>query len=140
MSTAVLSEPAAVVPKRIFGMPIHALAGLLGIFIAAMMSGLNNRVGSLGLADVRGVMGAGLDDASWLQTAYAMGELIAMPFASWFAITLSVRRFHLSMVFVCALIAAMLPFIQNLDVLIGLRFVQGISSGALIPILMMACP
>ncbi|WP_282110991.1 MFS transporter [Shewanella algicola] len=138
MSTAVLSEPAVVVPKRTLGIPNQVLAGLLGIFIAAMMSGLNNRVGSLGLADVRGVMGVSLDDASWLQTAYAMGELIAMPFASWFAITLSVRRFHLSMVFVCALIAAILPFIQNLDVLIGLRFVQGISSGALIPILMMA--
>lgn len=138
MSATLVSEHVIIAPKRIFGIPIHVLAGLLGIFIAAMMSGLNNRVGSLGLADVRGVMGGSLDDTSWLQTAYAMGELIAMPFASWFAITLSVRRFHLSMVFVCALIAAMLPFIQNLDVLIGLRFVQGVSSGALIPILMMA--
>ncbi|MDC9525845.1 MFS transporter [Pseudoalteromonas sp. Angola-30] len=116
----------------------QALAGLLGIFIAAMMAGLNNRVGGLGLADVRGVMGASLDDASWLSSAYTVGELIAMPFASWFAITLSVRRFHISMVTICGVIAAILPFIHDLNLLIALRFVQGVSSGALIPILMMA--
>ncbi|KAA1163216.1 MFS transporter [Pseudoalteromonas distincta] len=116
----------------------QAIAGLLGIFIAAMMAGLNNRVGSLGLVDIRGVLGASLDDASWLSSAYTVGELIAMPFASWFAITLSVRRFHISMVTVCGFIAAILPFIHNLDLLIALRFIQGVSSGALIPILMMA--
>lgn len=71
------------------------IAGLSGIFIAAMMAGLNNRVGVLALADVRGALGFGLDDASWLTTVYSAGELIATPFATWFAITLSVvARLH----------------------------------------------
>ncbi|UCV17809.1 MFS transporter [Ferribacterium limneticum] len=117
---------------------VRAMAGLLGIFISAMMAGLNNRVGALGLADVRGALGFGLDDASWLTTFYAAGELIATPFATWFAITLSVRRFHLLMVSICAGIAALLPFVHDLNLLIGLRFLQGMSSGALIPVLMMA--
>lgn len=116
----------------------QAIAGLMGIFVAAMMAGLNNRVGALGLADVRGALGFGLDDASWLSTAYTVGELIATPFATWFAITLSVRRFHRLMVTTCAVIAAFLPFVHDLNLLICLRFLQGISSGALIPILMMA--
>ncbi len=113
-------------------------AGLLGIFLAAMMAGLNNRVGALALADVRGALGFGLDDASWLSTAYAAGELIAMPFAAWFAITLSVRRLHLWMVGTCAVLALLLPFVQDLHLLAGLRFLQGVGSGSLIPILMMA--
>jgi DHA2 family multidrug resistance protein len=138
MNSAVLPDQVAAAPTHKAGVSKQVIAGLIGIFIAAMMSGLNNRVGAIGLADVRGVMGVSSDDGSWLSTAYAMGELIAMPFAAWFAITLSVRRFHLSMVFICALIAAILPFIQNLNLLIALRFVQGISSGALIPLLMMA--
>ncbi|OUL99819.1 MFS transporter [Variovorax sp. JS1663] len=117
---------------------MRAMAGLLGIFLAAMMAGLNNRVGALALADVRGALGFDLDDASWLSTAYTAGELIAMPFAAWFAITLSLRRFHLWMVGSCALLAVLLPFIQDLTLLLCLRFLQGISSGTLIPILMMA--
>lgn len=116
----------------------RAISGLTGIFIAAMMAGLNNRVGALGLADVRGALGFGLDDASWLSTFYTVGELVATPFATWFAITLSVRRFHLLMVTICAVIAALLPFVHDLNLLIGLRFLQGMSSGALIPVLMMA--
>lgn len=117
---------------------LKAIAGLSGIFIAAMMAGLNNRVGALGLADIRGALGFGLDDASWITTAYTVGELVATPFATWFAITLSVRRFHRLMVTICAVIAAILPFVHNLNLLIFLRFLQGMSSGALIPILMMA--
>ena len=117
---------------------LKAIAGLSGIFIAAMMAGLNNRVGALGLADIRGALGFGLDDASWITTAYTVGELVATPFATWFAITLSVRRFHRLMVTICAVIAVALPFVHNLNLLIFLRFLQGMSSGALIPILMMA--
>jgi len=114
------------------------LAGLLGIFLAAMMAGLNNRVGALALADVRGALGFGLDDASWLVTAYSAGELIAMPFSAWFAITLSVRRFELWMLGTCTGLAVILPFLHNLDLLLALRFVQGVAGGTMIPLLMMA--
>jgi DHA2 family multidrug resistance protein len=113
------------------------MAGLLGIFIAAMTAGMNSRVGAFALADVRGALGFGLDDASWLATAYNAGELIAMPFAAWFAITLSVRRLELWMLGTCTLLAALLPCIHDLALLLALRFVQGIAGGAMIPLLMM---
>lgn len=114
------------------------LVALTGIFLAAMTAGLNNRIGALALADIRGALGQGLDDASWLGTVYTAGELVAMPFASWFAITLSLRRFHLGMVGLCALIALVLPFINSLPLLLALRGLQGLAGGALIPVLMMA--
>jgi len=114
------------------------LAGLAGIFLAAMMAGFNNRVVALALADVRGALGFGLDDASWLTTAYSAGELIAMPFSAWFAITLSVRRFEFWMLGVCVALALALPFIRDLPLLLTMRFVQGLAGGAMIPVLMMA--
>jgi MFS transporter, DHA2 family, multidrug resistance protein len=117
--------------------PKRGLAGLAGILVAALMAGLNSRVGSLALADVRGALGLGLDDASWLTTAYSAGELIAMPFAAWFAITLSVRRFSLWMLGACAAIAVVLPFLHDLNLLLSLRFLQGVASGTMIPLLMM---
>ncbi|WP_221166897.1 MFS transporter [Rhizobium sp. NZLR1] len=110
---------------------------MLGIFVSAMMAGLNSRSGALGLADVRGALGFGTDDASWLNTFYSAGELMAMPFTTWFAITFTVRRFHLTMLTASALIAAVVPLTVNLNLLLTLRLVQGITAGALIPILMM---
>jgi DHA2 family multidrug resistance protein len=103
-----------------------------------MMAGLNNRVGALALADVRGALGFGLDDASWLTTVYSAGELIAMPFAAWFAITISLRRFELWMLWLCLGVAVIIPFVHNLDVLLALRFAQGVAGGTMIPLLMMA--
>ncbi|RII99870.1 MFS transporter [Achromobacter sp. K91] len=117
---------------------MRAMAGLLGIFLAAMMAGLNNRVGVLALADLRGALGAGFDGGSWLTTAYSAGELIAMPFAAWFAITLSVRRFELWMLGTCTTLALVLPAVQDLHLLLALRFLQGLASGTTIPLLMMA--
>src|SRR3546814_9101512 len=86
-----------------------------------MMAGLNNRVGALALADVRGALGFGLDDASWLTTVYSAGEVLSMPFSAWFAITLSVRRFELWMIRVCTLLAVCIPFIHDLDLLLAMR-------------------
>ena len=117
---------------------IRLMSGLFGIFVAAMMAGVNNRVGALALADIRGALGFGFDDASWITTGYSAGEFIAMPFSAWFAITLSVRRFELWMLGVCTLLALILPFIHNLNLLLILRFLQGIACGTMIPLLMMA--
>ena len=137
MSTVVVQPPASS-PAVAAKPPGRALGGLVGILVAAMMAGLNNRVGALALADVRGALGFSLDGASWLTTVYTAGELIAMPFAAWFAITLSMRRFELWMIGTCALLALVMPFIQRLDLLLALRFVQGVASGTMIPLLMMA--
>lgn len=121
---------------QVFG--IRLALGLLGILLAAMIAGLNNRVPGLALADVQGTLGFSKDAATWLNTVYSAGELAAMPFATWFAITCSVRRFHLAMLSMALFFSAILPFVQSLELMLILRALQGLCSGALIPILMMA--
>jgi DHA2 family multidrug resistance protein len=112
--------------------------GLLGILLAAMMAGLCSRMPALVLADIQGGLGFSQDDASWLTTAYAAGELAAMPFAAWFAITFSMRRFHLMLLAVSLVLSAVQPQVHDLHLLIVLRAAHGTSAGALVPILMMA--
>lgn len=114
------------------------MAALVGILIGALMSGVNARVGQLGLADVRGALGVSADSGSWLSSLYDAGEVLVMPFAPWFAITLGVRRFHQWMIFTCCGLAALMPFTRNLDLMLVMYFIQGIAAGALIPVLMMA--
>lgn len=133
---AVVAAPAAA--SGTAGGTTRPLLALGGIFLAAMMAGLNNRVGTLALADVRGALGFGLDDASWLGTAYAAGELVAMPFASWFAITLTLRRFHLGLLLASVAVALLLPWVRDLHLLLALRALQGLACGAMIPLLMSA--
>jgi DHA2 family multidrug resistance protein len=113
--------------------------GLLGVLLAAMVAGLNGRMPGLVLADLRGALGVGIDDASWLTTAYSAGELAAMPFATWFAITFSLRRFHQAMLFATLTLSAVIPYVQDLHLLLALRVLHGMVGGSLIPLLMMSC-
>lgn len=112
--------------------------GLAGILVGAIMSGLGNRVGALGLADMRGALGLGADEGAWLNSVYLAGELVAMPFSCWLAITFSLRRFHLTMLTLFALLALCLPGAQNEALLLALRATQGLVGGMLVPVLMMS--
>lgn len=112
--------------------------GLFGILLGAMLAGLNDRVPSLASADMQGALGISHDSGSWLSTVYSAGELAAMPFATWFAITFSLRRIHAWLISIVLILAAVMPFVDNFYVLLTLRAIQGLFSGALIPLLMMA--
>lgn len=112
--------------------------GLFGVLVAAMMSGLNNRVGAIALADVQGALGLGVDAGHLLGTVYTASELAAMPIAAWFSVTLSFRRFHCAIVVAFLAIGILLPLAPTYGWLLALRAVQGLMGGAMIPLLMMA--
>lgn len=112
--------------------------GLAGVLVAAMMSGLNNRVGAIALIDVEGALGLDADGAHRLTTAYAAAELAAMPIAAWFAVTFSFRRFHMAIVGLFAVLAILLPLAPDYHWLLAMRAAQGLAGGAMIPLLMSA--
>jgi DHA2 family multidrug resistance protein len=114
------------------------LMGVIGVFIAAMMSGLNSRIGGLSIVDVKSAFGVGADEGSWIGSFYSAFELAAMPFATWFAVTFSFRRFHVGVVAIFTIIGLCTPLAPNLPSLLVLRCLQGFFGGMLIPVLMAA--
>ena len=132
------AKPAAKAPPAPIPFTPRLAMGLFGILLAAMASGLNGRVPGLALAEISGLSGISHDQASWLSALYSAGEMVAMPFSSWFAITFSLRRFHLLMLGGMMLLALVIPCIHDFNLMATLRFTQGVFSGALIPMLMMS--
>lgn len=112
------------------------VVGLVGVLIAALTSGLNNRVTDLALVDVRGVLGMGYDEGTWIRAAYAAAEVSAMMVSAWCAVTFSLRRFAIAVTLLFALLGAVFPFVRSYDALIALRISQGLLGGALPPLLM----
>jgi len=135
-SAPAAGKPAAAPAIHPFGPRL--LTGVLGVFVAAMMSGLNSRIGGLALADIRTAFGMGVDDGSWINSLYAAFELAAMPFSAWFAVTYSFRRYHLAVVATFALLGILTPLAPNVEILLALRCLQGLFGGLLIPVLMAA--
>lgn len=128
------SQPAAMPPPHPFTLRL-ALA-LVGVLIAALSSGLNDRVTDLALADIRVALGIDFATGSWITSAYQAAEVATMMIAPWFAVTFSLRRFTLVVTLGFAVIAVLQPLVTDATGFIALRVIQGIFGGALPPMLM----
>lgn len=129
-----MSSPAAPPAATPFGWRLAI--GLVGVLIAALSSGINDRVTEITLIDTLGVFGLGHDEGTWVSTAYAAAEVSAMLVAPWLAITFSIRRFAIVATVAFALLGVVIPFAPNLETLLALRVLQGLAGGALPPLLM----
>ncbi len=117
-------------------MEIRPLVGLLGVLIAALTSEFNDQVTSIALVDVRGGLGVSSDPGTWLTSLYVTGEVIGMGLSPWWAVTMTVRRWALGSIALCCVVTLCIPWSGNLTLLFGLRFLQGLSGGLLIPLLL----
>ncbi|WP_097306282.1 MFS transporter [Pseudomonas chlororaphis] len=129
----VASKPAAISPP-VFGPRI--IIGLLGVLLAVLVSGLNEMVTKIALADIRGALAIGYDEGTWLVASYTATSVAAMAFAPWCSVTFSLRRFTLCAIALFTLLGVLCPFAPNYESLLLLRTVQGLAGGALPPMLM----
>ena len=103
--------------------------GILGVFLGAGIATLNGRLLSVGLPDLRGALGFGYDEASWLPTALNM----AMMFSGCFVVFLNIWYGPRKILFPCAGIftaaSALLPIATNYGFMVALLVIAGIASG-----------
>ncbi|EJM87818.1 MFS transporter [Pseudomonas sp. GM60] len=130
---AVASPTVAVTPP-VFGPRI--IIGLVGVLLAVLVSGLNEMVTKVALADIRGALAIGYDEGTWLVASYTATSVAAMAFAPWCSVTFSLRRFTLCAICVFTLLGVLCPFAPNYESLLVMRTLQGLAGGALPPMLM----
>jgi MFS transporter, DHA2 family, multidrug resistance protein len=103
--------------------------GILAVFLGAGLATLNGRLLSVGLPDLRGAVGLGFDDASWLPTTLNM----AMMFSGVFVVFLNAfwgpRRILLPMAAVFMVCSLLLPFAPGYGAMLLLQVIAGMSSG-----------
>lgn len=114
------------------------ILGLVGVLLAALTSGVNDRVTEIALIDLLGQFGLGHDEGSWITTVYAAAEVSAMLLAAWLAVTFSLRRFAIVACIAFGVLGIIMPFAPNFELLLVIRALQGLAGGALVPILMTA--
>src|SRR5215831_2645457 len=108
--------------------------GTLGVFFGAGIATLNGRLISVGLPDLRGALGLGVDEASWIPTAYNMAMMFIGPFSVYLGGLLGIRRVLLASTTIFILCSFLLPFAPNLSVLLCLQVVSGLASGTFYPL------
>lgn len=107
----------------------HPYVGIAGVFLGAGLATLNARLVSVGLADVRGALGLGFDEASWIPTALNMAMMFSGVFVLFLNALYGTRRILLPAAAIFACISALLPFAPKLWVMLAMMVIAGLTSG-----------
>jgi DHA2 family multidrug resistance protein len=103
--------------------------GIVGVFLGAGIATLNSRLISVGLPDLRGALGLGFDEASWIPTALNMAMMFSGVSVVFLNVLYGPRRILLPAAALFVGASALLPFAPEFRVMLALLVIAGIASG-----------
>src|SRR3977135_2619958 len=101
----------------------------LGMFMAI----LDIQVVATSLPTIQSALAISPDAMSWIQTAYLIAEIIAIPLTGWLTRVMTLRWLFVIATFVFTLTSVGCAFSSNFASLVTFRILQGFSGGTLIP-------
>ena len=110
------------------------LVGILAVNMGAGIATLAGRFLSLGLADLKGQLGIGVDEGAWIGTAFNAATMFIGPLTVYLGALLGTRPVLLICSGVFAIVSACLPFSHSYAVLLLLLAIAGLSSGTFYPL------
>ena len=118
--------PSQAAPRPI---PTNPYVGILGVFLGAGIATLNARLVSVGLPDLRGALGLGIDEASWIPTALNMATMFSGVFIVFVNVLLGPRRILLTAAAIFTIASALLPLAPSYWPMLALVVIAGLASG-----------
>jgi MFS transporter, DHA2 family, multidrug resistance protein len=139
MSTTAIPNPAATpAPRSASPFPpdlSHSpLLGILGVLLGAAIVTITGRLLTLGLADLRGNVGIGYDEGTWISSAFNVALMFIGPFSVYLGALLGPRRVLLAGAAVFTAVCAFLPLVHSYSLLIVLLVIAGLTSGTFYPL------
>lgn len=125
-----MSDRAAAMSDEV---PLRTWMAIVGASLGAFMAVLNIQIVGASLDDIRGALGAGIDDGSWISTAYLVAEIVVIPLTGWLSKVFSPRRYLMVNAVLFLVFSVACAFAQTLGQMIVLRVLQGLAGGVLIP-------
>jgi DHA2 family multidrug resistance protein len=112
----------------------HPLLGVFGVLFGASIATCTGRLISVGLTDLRGALHLGVDEASWLGTAFNASLMFIGPFSVYLGGLLGARRVLLACASLFTFISVLLPFASHLPLMLVLLVFAGLTAGTFYPL------
>src|SRR5580700_10154153 len=112
----------------------HPVLGVAGVLLGAMVATCTGRLMSVGLPDLRGAMHLGVDEASWINTAFNASMMFIGAFSVYLGGILGPRRVLLACAWIFTAVSFLIPFCHSFSLLIALLVVGGLSAGTFYPL------
>ncbi|CAG6390864.1 DHA2 family efflux MFS transporter permease subunit [Streptomyces cocklensis] len=103
------------------------------VAFGAFASGLDTSLINIALKTVQDEFGTGLRVAQWVSSAYLLALAVSLPGCAWLGRRVGVGRLWLGALAAFTVISALCAAAPSMEVLIGLRVLQGLTAGLLVP-------
>ena len=115
------------------GIARNVWVGYLAMCLGMFMAILDIQIVASSLPDIQAALHLPMERLSWIQTAYLIAEIIAIPLTGWFTRLLSLRGLFLASVTTFTIASIGCALSQNFLALLAFRSIQGFCGGAMIP-------
>src|SRR6187399_2055513 len=104
---------------------------LTAIF-CALLEIVDSTIVNVALNDMKGNLGATLNEVGWVITAYAIGNVIIVPMTSWLSMQFGRRNYFAASIIIFTVASFACGNATNIWELVAFRFIQGLGGGALL--------
>src|SRR6201985_160129 len=111
--------------------PRRIIITITAVF-CALLEIIDTTIVNVALNDMRGNLGATLNEISWVITAYSLGNVIIVPMTSWLSQQFGRRNYFAASIIIFTVCSFLCGNATGIWELVIFRFVQGLGGGALL--------
>ncbi len=100
--------------------------------LCALLEIVDTTIVNVALNDMKGNLGATLNEIGWVITAYAIGNVIVVPMTSWLSQQFGRRNYFAASIIIFTVCSFLCGNATNIWELVFFRFIQGLGGGALL--------
>ena len=100
--------------------------------LCALLEIVDTTIVNVALNNMRGSLGATLNDVAWVITAYAIANVIIIPMTSWLSQQFGRRNYFAASIIIFTVASFMCGNASSIWELVAFRFIQGLGGGALL--------
>jgi len=105
----------------------------VAIAFGSLMAAIDSSIVNVALPQIRGALGATIEEITWVSTAYIIAMVLVMPLTGFLGSFFGQKRVYLASLVLFIAASAMCGLARSLPALIVCRAIQGFGAGALQP-------
>ncbi|MCL2659512.1 MAG: DHA2 family efflux MFS transporter permease subunit, partial [Acidobacteriaceae bacterium] len=103
------------------------------VTLATFMEVLDTSIANVALPHIAGGLGASVDEATWVLTAFMVANAVILPAAAYMTTLIGRKRFYMLCVAMFGLSSVLCGIAPSLPLLVFFRVLQGIGGGGMMP-------
>ncbi|HEY2513671.1 MAG TPA: DHA2 family efflux MFS transporter permease subunit [Polyangiaceae bacterium] len=113
--------------------PVNKWLVTVSIAFGSLMAAIDSSIVNVALPEIRGTVGATIEEITWVSTSYIIATVLVMPLTGFLGSFFGQKRVYVASLVLFVLGSALCGVARTLPVLVVYRAIQGFGAGALQP-------